>query len=445
MAKELFSEQTEKSLLGLLLSKPDLMKKATGLIESSDFYFTNNSFLYRALISSYSIHSSVDIVFVSEELIKISDKNVKLWIDYMAQLILGKGIESNLNKYISIIKEKKQTRELQETLKDSMKLVSEGGAQSVSELIGQVETKIKIVTKKRELKDFYNIKKLTSEFEIKIEMMKKGGYQNGIKTKITALDEKIGGLQGGQFIIIAARPSMGKTAFALEISKNISKSKNVGFFSLEMPADQLIARMISSETLLNSNILTKPQNMNGRDASRLAAGLEAIKKLHLWIDDSASLKISELSWKARKLSDLHQLDLIVIDYLQLIESESNYSDNRQQSISDISRQLKSLARELNIPVIALSQLSRRVEQREDKRPQMSDIRESGAIEQDADIIMFLYREDYYKNFDDIKTKPSSDLEVIISKHRNGPTGLVKLRLDLKHGKIETANTTYGGK
>ncbi len=443
MLEKLYSSQSEKALLGLLISKPNLSRRVVGSISPTDFFIKENEMVYIAFLNSYQKNGTVDQILLIEELSLISKKSKEEWVDYVGELILEKGLESNVEQYALIIKEKQQTRALEETLKESVNIVSTG-TESVSELIGQVESKIFNVTKNRELKDFTNVNDLTDEYQEKLKRMEEEGFQEGIRTKISPLDEKIGGLKGGEFIILAARPSMGKTAVALEIGKNVSFTKNVGMFSLEMPSEQLIKRMISSEAMIDQRQINKVSTMNQLSKNRVEAAIATVKKLNLWIDDSASIKVGELAWKARKLNDLHGLDLIIIDYLQLIESETKSSENRQQAISDISRQLKQLARELDIPVIALSQLSRNVEKREDKRPQMSDIRESGAIEQDADLIMFLYREDYYKqkNEGNLNNKPISDLEIIISKHRNGPTGVVKLGLDLNHGKISAIHTTY---
>ena len=442
MSTELYSEKTEKALLGLLITNPNLIKIVVGNIESPDFYFKDNELIFQSLLNSFAKLNTSDKVLLLEELSIISDKPKKEWIDYFSVLIMEKGLESNIEKYTHIIKEKQQARLLKKTLEESVKMVS-SGTNSVSELIGQVESKIFGVTKNRKLKDFSDIATLTNEFQIKMKKMEEEGYQDGIKTQISSLDSKIGGLKGGEFVVIAARPSMGKTAFALEIAKNVSRTKNVGLFSLEMPSEQLIKRMISSESMMGQEKFREMKNMSQISSARMNSAIDIVKNLNLWIDDSATLKVGELSWKVRKLNDLHNLDLVIIDYLQLIDSNEKLSENRQQAISEISRQLKALARELDIPVIALSQLSRRVEQREDKRPQMSDIRESGAIEQDADLIMFLFREDYYNHSEnETDIKAISDLEVIISKHRNGPTGIVRLGLDLRYGKISTMHTIY---
>ncbi len=438
MTTNFYSQQSENKLLGLILSDNSVMKKIAGSVEPGDFYLPENQILYKAILSSFEKHSSADTPFLLEELSLISPKAKEEWMDVFATLILEKGLESNVERYIGLIKEKKQTRELKDTLSQSVDLVNKGG-DSVTNLIGHVESKIQDITRQRELKDLEPMDSLTDEFIVKMKKIEEEGVQSGIRVGIPQLDKQLGGLQAGQFIIIAARPSIGKTAFSLEIAKNVAKSGyKVGFFSLEMPSDQLIMRMLSSESMIKSRSMYVPNRpLNQMAKTRLEVAQETIKKMPMRIDDSASLKIGELAWKARKAKEVEGLDLIVVDYLQLIDTESRNGDSRQQVISDISRQLKALARELEIPVIALSQLSRRVEGRDNKRPMMSDIRESGAIEQDADIIMFLYREDYYKSPEERNSNTHQDLEVIIGKNRNGATSTVRLGLDLEHGKVMT--------
>ncbi len=441
--KNLHTEQAENKLLGLILHNNSLMTKIAGSIDSADFYFSENKILFEAIEKSFQRHSSADTPFLLEELALLSPKSREEWMNYFGKLITEKGLEPNLEKYIELIKEKRQARDLKDTLASSVEMVTAGG-DSVTNLIGHVESKIQDITRQRDLKDFEDIESLTNEFLIKMKKIEEEGISSGTKTGIAPLDKMMGGMQPGQFIIVAARPSMGKTAFALEIAKNVAKSKKkVGFFSLEMPADQIILRMLSSESLINSRRIFQPNSpLSQSETMRLENAQEVVKNMSMRIDDSATLKIGELAWKARKAKEAEGLDLIVIDYLQLIDSDSTSSnESRQQMISDISRQLKAIARELEIPVISLSQLSRKVESRDNKRPMMSDIRESGAIEQDADIIMFLYREDYYKKEEDKASHSHSDLEVIIGKNRNGQTGTVKLGIDLEHSKIATLQNT----
>lgn len=437
----LHSQQAENKLLGLIISDNSLMSKIAGLLESADFYIPENQIIFKAITNSFKKHNSADTPFLLEELILLSPKSTSDWMDYLAMLKIEKGFEKNIDKYVDLIKEKKQTRDLKSTLASSVDLVEKGG-ESVTNLIGHVESKIQDITRQKELKDFQEVDTLTNEFLLKMKRIEEEGVQSGIRMGIAPLDKALGGMQPGQFIIVAARPSMGKTAFSLDIAKNVAKSgKKVGFFSLEMPSDQIILRMLASESMINSRTLFQPNRpLNQHNKTKLEIAQETIKKMQMRIDDSASLKIGELAWKARKAKETNGLDIIIIDYLQLIDSDST-SESRQQLISEISRQLKSLARELEIPVIALSQLSRKVEQRDSKRPMMSDIRESGAIEQDADIIMFLYRDDYYKNPEERSSQSHSDLEVIVAKNRNGQVGTIRLGLDLEHGKVITLQNT----
>lgn len=444
MANELYSIDSEKKILNLLLSNNKLVTKVAGSLLPADFFVHDHQILFKAMEDTYSKHSSLDLAFLIEELTLASDKSKDDWGNILGDIGYEQAIESNIDKYIDLVKDKKQTRDLKDTLAESVNLVSAGG-DTVNNLIGEVESKILNISKNREMKDFTDVEELTNEYLLKLDRIRNEGFQEGVKTGIPALDQKLGGLKGGQFIILAGRPSMGKTAVGLDIAKNVAKNgRRVAFFSLEMPSDQLITRLISSESMVNGRLLTDPnKQLNQMAQQKVAAGIETVKSLKLWIDDSATLKTGELAWKARKLKDMQGgLDLIIIDYLQLIDGDSKSNESRQQAVSDISRQLKALARELDVPVIALSQLSRAVEKRDNKRPMMSDIRESGAIEQDADIIMFVYREQYYNNKEQDNTASHSDLEIIVGKHRNGAVGTVNLGLDLEHGKVVTLTTKY---
>ncbi len=438
MTTNFYSQQSEEKLLGLLLHDNKLMTKVAGLLNSDDFFLSDHQVLFVAFQNSFENHSSADTPFLIEELSLLSPKSKEEWVNIFSNLLVQKGIESNIDKYVELIKEKRQARDLQRTLTDSVDLVNKGG-DTVTNLIGQVETRIQDITRQKELKDFENMDKLTNEFLVKMKKIQEDGADTGIKMGMAPLDTMLGGLQDGQFVIVAARPSVGKTAFSLEIARNVAKTgRKVGFFSLEMPSTQIIMRMIASEAMINNrHIYNNKHRLNQLEQTRLEQAEENIKNMTMRIDDSATIKTGELAWKARKAFETEGLDLIIIDYLQLIDSESKNNESRQQAVSEISRQLKALARELEIPVIALSQLSRRVENRESKRPIMSDIRESGAIEQDADIILFLHREDYQKEAEEASSATHQDLEVIIAKNRNGATGSVRLGIDLEKGRIST--------
>lgn len=430
---KLYSKEAEESLLGLFLKDEKTFIESHSILSDNDFFIDQNRLIFASIRQAFADKKTTNPIIVVNYLNESSDSTVHNdWFKILSRLMVISGFKPELNEYINEVKEKAQIRKLQATLKDSINYVSVT-EKPIKNLIETIETKIFSVTKERKLKDFFSINELTTTFAEKLIKIEQDGYTHGLKTSISTLDEKVGAFKPGDFIIIAARPSMGKTAFALEIAKNVAKEKNVALFSLEMPNEQLIQRLVTSEAMVNFLSIENKKYFNQNQNNLLDLAFDKIRNLQLWIDDSPTAKIGEICWKARKLHSIQNLDLIIIDYLQLIEAESS-RENRQQSVSEISRTLKALARELAIPVIALSQLSRRVESRENKRPQMSDIRESGAIEQDADIIMFLYREDYYNNE---KTTDIQDLEVIISKHRNGPTGIIKLKFHTAFGKINT--------
>lgn len=437
MVKDIKSIQAEKRVLGLFVEREDLLKKHIDSLEVDDFTLDDHRLLFRSLVLSLDKNLTSDHVFLLEELSLISQKNQNYWISLFSDLVLEQGLEGNIEKYIELLKEKKNSRNLHNTLVSSANSINKND-DNFSTLLGKVGSNILDIVKNQKSINFSTISDITKKYRKDLKKIEQGVAPEGLLLGWPSLDAKIGGLKGGQFIVIAARPSIGKTAFSLEIAKNVALNKHsVAYISLEMPADQLLTRIITSDSLLSSKIFLTPNHkMSTIKKIRLEKSIEKIANLPIFIDDSPTIKVGEIGWKSRNLMETRGLDLIIIDYLQLINSETKINENRQQVISEISRKLKSLARELNIPIIALSQLSRRVEQREDKRPQMSDIRESGAIEQDADIIMFLYREDYYDKSDsNLEKLPTSPLEVIISKHRNGPTGIVRLKFDLEYGKI----------
>lgn len=432
-----YSEQSEKKLLGLLLKDNQLVTRVAGLIEPADFFDRNHQLLFEGINNSFSKHGNADSALLVEELTLISTLKKEDWLVILSNLIVEKGIESNIEKYVELIKDKRHIRDLRTSLQQAGVMVEKGG-ESVSSLIGDIEGKIKQISDQKELKDFESMESITNEFLLKMKRIEEEGIQPGIRTGLPRLDQSIGGFQEGQFIIIAARPSMGKTAFALDIAKHMAKNgQRVGFFSLEMPNDQLVMRMLSSESMIKSkSMFNSKYPLNQISRERLEVSSNSISNMTMRIDDSSTLKVGELAWKARKAKEQEGLDIIFIDYLQLVDTETK-SESRQQQVSEISRQLKALARELKIPVVALSQLSRSVEGRTDKRPMLSDLRESGAIEQDADIIMFLYRDDYYKSKDEQTSAEHQELEVSIGKNRNGSTGKVILGIDLEHGKISS--------
>ncbi|MGL4183694.1 MAG: replicative DNA helicase [Metamycoplasmataceae bacterium] len=417
----------EKSLLGLIIKNDNCLRKAIVYLDYEDFYDEKNKLTFKFIKEFIINDEKLDIELLIEFIRKKDTANILMEGKYLYSLVKDSGYVSSFDKYLKIISESSNLRKMREILTTSINELNKKTENSYEELSATIQNKIlEIENGKNVNKDFVKISTIIDEYIKKIEQLENGPIDRGLLTGFSQLDEMTSGLQKGDLIIIAARPSMGKTAFALNIAINISKRKNVAFFSLEMPAEQLVSRIVSHFSNINTNKLRRAKNISNDDWTKLFYAKKTISDLNLFIDDSPSLKLEELIWKARRLKRSDKLDLIIIDYLQLIPvSSSNYGENRQQEVSKISRLLKQLARELEVPVIALSQLSRRVEQREDKTPLMSDLRESGAIEQDADIIAFIFREEYYNKNEENKND-LQETNIIISKHRNGPTGRIDL-------------------
>ena len=426
----------EKALLGLIILKPSLVSKITGVLSIDNFVLKENKLIFNIIEELSKEKEDFDQIILIDRITLKSSKNSEFWINYLSELTIESGYESNIDKYIEILTDKKHSKDLEETLNISLSEVKKKDL-NVKELIEKIETDIFNVTRNRELKKFENVSKITKDFLKKLELIKENGYTEGENTQLKRLDSILGGFKKGELIIIAARPSMGKTAFALQIISNISKQKSVGLFSLEMPSQAIIQRLVSMESGVSQDTFREYDKIPENRIEIIKKTISRIGERHIWIDDTPGLRIGELSWKIRKLNTMVKLDMVVIDYLQLIEGDKNSTESRQQIISDISRTLKSLARELSIPIIALSQLSRKVESREDKKPMMSDLRESGAIEQDADVILLLYRPEYYKKGE--KFGIMEELEIIISKNRNGKTGSVKLDMNMELGRITSKN------
>lgn len=429
---KLFSEDIEEKLLGLIFKEPNLFSQIRGRLTINDFYINENQIIFDEMVKAKEEGRDLTEYGLIDFLENYAIKDRRGWDLYISKLIASSGFKTRIEEYIDILKDKSTKRNLEIALKNGLTDITKEHS-PIEDLITKIEGKILDVTKERELKDFSPIDEVATEYSTKLEEIKENEYYEGIQTGFKSLDNILGGFKKGDLSVIAARPSMGKTAFALEIAKNVAKNYNVAFFSIEMPREQLIQRMISSEAMLSFKDVKKFNSLSQDKQNAFEISLEAIKKMKMWIDDSPEGLIHQLTWKARKLNDLVAIDLIIIDYLQLLTTESR-RENRQQQVSDISRALKQLARELKVPVIAISQLSRGVEGRQDKKPLMSDIRESGAIEQDADSILMLFRENYYKNEQTLGS--IEELQVNVAKNRNGPTGTISLNIDLEVGKIK---------
>ncbi len=433
------NSEAEQAILGALLVYPQVAKVAYDQnVVKEDFFIDAHVRIYDAMEYLMHANTPIDATTLIARLQDTEQLQMVGGADYVVSLSDCSVSSANVQYYIEIIQKKAYARHLIEAAEH---IAEEGFDESLDldDLMDEAERKILNVTRRRKATSFKDSRSVVTNVIEEINALRNSsGGITGIETGYHDLDRLTNGLQRGDLIILAARPSMGKTAFALNLALNAAeRPKNTGaiaLFSLEMPAEQYMRRILSAKSRVEGNKL-RSGHLRNDEVNKLSEGANALSALKIFIDDSAVVKIPEIFSKCRKLKSEHELDMIVIDYLQLISGSSKSKDNRQQEISEISRSLKALARELEVPVIALSQLSRGVEQRADKRPMMSDLRESGAIEQDADIVMFLYRDDYYDRENDVKPD-LVETELDIQKHRNG--GLEKIRLSFQ----KTINAFY---
>lgn len=429
------NNEAEQAILGALLIYPKVVSTVYDRdLQGDDFYLEAHKRIFMVMQDLIDEGKPVDPTSMISKLQDKEELSLVGGADYILVLSDSAVTSANVGYYIEIVKNKADARRLIETAE---KIAAEGfdTSNELDVLLDEAERQILHVTRNRRVNDFKNstmvVENVMSELS---ELQKSKDGITGVKTGYRRLDQITNGFQRGDLIILAARPSVGKTAFALNVGLRTSKSNTttsngaVAIFSLEMPAEQLMKRMLSAQSEVEGNKLRNGQ-LNNDELNKLYEAATRLSKCKLFIDDSSSIKMAEIISKCRKLKSEHGLDLVIIDYLQLIEgSGKRSSDSRQQEVSEISRSLKMMARELEVPVIALSQLSRSVEQRAgDKRPMLSDLRESGAIEQDADIVMFLYREDYHNtNTEEREREDEVQVEVSLQKHRNGATGTFEL-------------------
>lgn len=427
----------ESALLGLVFVSKKIDEKLSQIFVFLDkSYFSNekNQTMFGIFKSLYDENiKEFDYDFVDQYIEKKSLSKI-IDHDYLDDLLNKAGYVNLLNTYLSSIIENNRKKKLKDTLESTLKVIKNSDSNNLIENIREDLFKIE---DKKLASDFLKgsdvaEKVITDTFNNKKEI-------KGLKTGFSKLDEITTGFQNGDLIIIAARPSVGKTAFALNLALNIMmlSNKTVAFFSLEMPAEHLIKRMLASISNINNYKFKEPDRLTKEDKEKILLAYEKFKTKQLFIDDSGSIKLDEIIWKSKRLKNKNNLDLIIIDYMQLIPLDSRNHGNRQQEVSKISRSLKQLARELDVPIIALSQLNRRVEERESKKPMMSDLRESGSIEQDADIIGFLYREDYYNKNKEETHQEKHLTELNIAKHRNGSIGTIEFLFDSSTGKFTT--------
>lgn len=416
------STEAEQSVLGSMIMDQQAIVTASEILTGDEFYNKQYGIIFNAIVELNNSARSVDLVTLQD---KLKEKDVPAEVsslEYVRDFITAVPTSANIKHYAEIVHEKAVLRKLIHTTEEITD-VCYAGKEEVEDILDMTEKKVFEVVQRRDSSDFVPIKRVVMNALDMIEAAAKtSGSITGIPTGFTDLDYSTAGFQPSDLILIAARPSMGKTAFALNIALNsaLKSGKCVALFSLEMSKEQLVNRLFSMESMVSSqNIRTG--NLSDKEWEKLIEGATAVGNSRIIIDDTGSISISELRSKCRKFKLEHGLDMIMIDYLQLMTGNGK-TDSRQQEISDISRSLKSLARELNVPVVALSQLSRKVEERTDHRPMLSDLRESGAIEQDADVVMFIYRDDYYNKDTDKK----GVAEIIIAKQRNGPIGTIEL-------------------
>ena len=415
--------EAEQAVLGSMLTDKEAVISAIEFLKPEDFYREDNKIIYEAMFNLYNKSESIDIITVKEELMLLGKLEHVGGIEYLAVLPDKVPLSSNAEKYVKIVEEKSLLRKL---IKASNDIVSMGyaGTEEVDYVMEEAEKRIFEIMQNKSQKGYVQIKDVLVDTFAEIEKLyNQKEAITGIPTGFADLDYKTAGLHKSDLVLVAARPAMGKSAFALNMATYAALKANVpvAIFNLEMSKEQVVNRMLCSEAMVDSNKI-RTGKIEEDDWMKLATALGPLSEAPIYIDDTAGITITEIRAKCRKMKLEKNIGLIIIDYLQLIQGSGKRNSSREQEISEISRSLKILAKELNVPVIALSQLSRAAEQRTDHRPMLSDLRESGAIEQDADIVMFLYRDDYYNQ----DTEKKNIAEVILAKHRAGSTGTVEL-------------------
>ncbi|WP_054951123.1 replicative DNA helicase [Numidum massiliense] len=431
--------EAEQAVLGAIFLEKEALITATEILVPEDFYRQAHQRLFQVMVTLSENSEPVDLVTVTA---KLSDENLLEevgGVTYLTELANAVPTAANVEHYAHIIEEKAVLRKL---IHVATHIASTGYAASedVSEIIAEAEKRILSLSEKRTSDSFIPIKDVLLETFERLEAMHANqGQLSGIPSGYPDLDRMTSGFQKSDLIIVAARPSVGKTAFALNVAQNVAarSGETVAIFSLEMAASQLVQRMLCAESNIDSHKF-RTGALEDDDWGKLTMAIGTLANAPIYIDDSAGTTMYDIRGKCRRLkAERGEIGLVLIDYLQLINSRHN-RDSRQQEISEISRSLKTLARELDCPIIALSQLSRSVEQRQDKRPMLSDLRESGSIEQDADIVAFLYREDYY----DPETDKQNIIEIIVGKQRNGPVGKVELVFLKNYNKFVSLDKTH---
>ncbi len=416
------SAEAEQAVIGSMLIDPECIPQVIELLRPDDFYIEENRRIFETIYSMFNNAMRIDAVTVLDQL-----KGAGLYDDaggraYLMQLMDVTPTAAGVREYAAIVRDKSMLRAIAAAGAEIEKLALEGGG-AAADIAELAEQKIYNVRQGREIKGLSPIKSVIMDLYAQLDERSRSDSDiPGLTTGFRDLDHALTGLNKSDLILVAARPGMGKTAFALNIALNAAKAskKDVVVFQLEMSKDQLAGRFLASEALIESQKL-KTGNLSEDDWIKIARATNVLAKTRIYVDDNPAITVAEIKAKCRRLGD--GLGLIVIDYLQLMQSGGRRNDNRTQEVAEISRALKIMAKELNVPVVCLSQLSRAAEQRADKKPMLSDLRESGAIEQDADIVLFIYRDDYYN--DDSENKNVA--EILIAKNRHGATGSINLQ------------------
>ena len=415
--------EAEQAVLGAVLLDSVAIISVMETLKPEDFYRQAHQYIFEAMVELNGDNEPIDLITLSTRLQAKQHLAEVGGIQYLTELASAVPTAANVGYYAKLVEEKAMLRRL---IRAATEIVSNGyaGAEDVSSLLSEAEMRILEIANRKSSSGFVSIKEVLMEVFEKVETLyNTRGTTTGIPSGFPDLDRMTSGFQRSDLIIVAARPSVGKTAFALNVAQNVAvrAKETVAIFSLEMSAAQLVQRIICAEANVDAGRI-RTGNLEGDDWEKLTMAIGTLSDAEIFIDDTPAITVADIRAKCRRLKKEKGLGMILIDYLQLIAGRGKAGENRQQEVSEISRTLKQIARELEVPVIALSQLSRGVEQRQDKRPMMSDLRESGSIEQDADIVAFLYRDDYY----DKESEKKNIIEIIIAKQRNGPVGTVEL-------------------
>ena len=433
------SLEGEQAVLGSMLIDEGCVKEVMDKLVPSDFYLRQNREIFETIYTMFTYARPIDGITVCEEMRKAGTYDENTTRSYLAQLMEITPTSANVMEYVAIVRDKALLRGVAQAAGEITALVQEGIGEA-GEILEAAEQKIYAVRRGQSAQDMVPLRMVLPEVLDRLsEMSESESRLPGLSTGLSAVDRKITGLNKSDLILLAARPGMGKTSFALNVALNVAKSekKTVAVFSLEMSREQLATRLLSSEACVESGRL-RTGSLRETDWEKIAAAASVLNKVDIRIDDNPMLSVADMNAKCRRIDGLA---LVVIDYLQLMTSafgNNRGGENRQQMVSDMSRMLKIMAKELNVPVICLSQLSRANEKRDDKRPMLSDLRESGAIEQDADIVLFLYRDDYYNE----DSEKRNIAECIVAKNRHGETGKVELRWMPEYTTFATLENRY---